>query len=125
MRRPLGIVLTSALLVALAVSLLGRGGHPPSGNPIQIRLVRDALAVLSVVAAVALWQRWPRAMAAYAGWAVAYLGLGAALEIGSGSAEPVEAAIGILLVGAVLTALGVHLRWVLRQGHTERAALER
>src|SRR5512134_3568229 len=78
MKRPPGIILTCGLLVLLALSLLsfedGAGaGGAGAGRFALLSLARLLLAFVSAVAAVALWQRWPRALRVYWCWGTAYL----------------------------------------------------
>lgn len=116
MKKAPAIVVVSALLVLLSLRLLGAGPSAASGGGRLLLLCSYlALAVLSLVTAVALWRGTPKALTLFVAWSLSYLAVGGLHEFLSGGTPLVEIALWWALVGAVLLAVGAHLRWVMRR----------
>lgn len=75
-----------------------------------LALATAALAVFTLLAAEALWNRRPRAFALYTLWAVAAMGTFVLLRLASGSAHLVRFMPSILVLGLVFAAGAILLR---------------
>jgi len=116
MKKAPGIMIVSVLLVLLAFLLLR---HLPNAPSHEVRLALSvsylALALLSLTTAVSLWRGAPKALVLYGIWAGAYLALGGAVEFICAGSPLVEVIMWWTLMGALLLAVGAHLRHVRRQ----------
>ncbi|HJQ98962.1 MAG TPA: hypothetical protein VJ826_11665 [Candidatus Polarisedimenticolaceae bacterium] len=116
MKKSPGIVVLSVLLVLLGIQLLR---HLPSRSTGSTWLVLTAaylaLAVLSMLTARSLWRGSAHALRLFGVWAVSYLAVGGLVEVVCAASPFVEVVMWWALVGAILFAVGLHLRHVLRQ----------
>jgi hypothetical protein len=116
MKKAPGIVIISGLLVLLALRLFG--AHPSATtNPERVGLLLGCLAlgVMSLITATALWHGSSKALSLFVAWSFTYLATGGAVQFVSDRAPLNEVAIWWVFIGAVLLAVGAHLRYALRQ----------
>ena len=116
MKKAPGIIVLSALLVLLGLRLFG--AHPSaSTNAVRLAITCGylALGVRSLITATALWRGSARALLLFGFWAITYLAIGGLVQVVSDGAPIGEVAIWWVFVGAVLLAVGAHIRYVRRQ----------
>lgn len=116
MKKAPGIVVISVLLVLLALRLFA--SHPSAGtNTVRLALGcgYGVLGIMSLITATALWRGTSRALSLFIVWSLTYLAMGGVVQIASDRAPVSEIAIWWVVVGAVLVAVGAHLRYALRQ----------
>ena len=116
MKKSAGIVLISGLILLFGLRLLGGIPLPANGNQRTVLMVVClSLGALSVVVASALWRGTPQALAWYGAWAVAYLAGGGVAQVVAESAPLSHVVIWWVFVGAMLVAVGAHLRHALKE----------
>jgi hypothetical protein len=116
MTRAPGIVIICGLLVLLALRLFGsHPGAPTNLGRVVLTSGYLALGVVSLITASALWRGSPKAFLLFVVWSFTYLAIGGAVQVITDGAGLGAVAIWVGFVGAVLLAVGAHVRYVRRQ----------